>query len=451
MYPISMCFRFLLVALLLTIEAVSTCGCSCSRLGPSKCGTWDKEAAVFVGTVVDVENPATERRDDQTGESRYQFHVDEALSGINGQEVEVYSGRGGGDCSVHFQKGKQYLVFPSSNGAKLWAHTCSDTRPIEFAAAMLPQLRAMRDKSKVASLYGLVYEMRQPAADISGLGDYHFLSGIRVRITSRSKDVEAVTNEQGAFAFYDLPEGNYYYSVSLPPNRILFDGTLKDSAKLAALPAGACYEDDLAVVPTGVIRGQVQDSDGNRMPCAGVQLFLADRYEQGGPGLYEGQCCSDYFEFENVSAGDYILVYNRQNRVDPNAPFARSFFPGTADRKAAATIHLGDGQKILNQNIRLAPRRPTREITVKFAVAKGLLPIFNSVVAKTEDESQPTMEYVSNDTSKMFIFADEDYELTGAGMCRFGGPMVNSNSKEIQASDLKLKELTFTYPDNSCG
>jgi hypothetical protein len=277
MYPISMCFRFLLVALLLTIEGVSTYGCSCSRLGPSKCGTWDKEAVVFVGTVVGVENPATERRDDQTGESRYQFHVDEVLSGINGHEIEVYSGRGGGDCSVHFQKGKQYLVFPSNSGTKLWANTCSDTRPIEFAAAMLPQLRAMRDKSKVASLYGLVYEMRQPAADLSGLGDYHFLSGIRVRITSRNKEVEAVTNEEGAFVFYDLPEGNYYYSVSLPPNHILFDDTLKDSPKLAALPAGACYEDDLGVLPTGAIRGQVQDRDGNRIPCAGVQLFIADR------------------------------------------------------------------------------------------------------------------------------------------------------------------------------
>lgn len=450
MYPVTMRFRFLLVAVLLAVAGVSAHGCSCSRLGPSTCGTWDKEAVVFVGTVVDVENPANERRDDQTGESRYKFRVDEVLSGIHEREVEVYSGRGGGDCSFHFQKGRQYLVFPANNGTKLWAYRCSDTREIEFAAAMLPQLRAMRDTKKVASLYGLVYEMRQPPADPIGLSDYHFLPGIPVRITSRNKDVEAVTDAQGAFAFYDLPEGNYYYTVSLPPNRILFEDTLKDSPKLAVLPAGACYEDDLDVLPTGVIRGQVQDHDGNRLPCAGVQLFIADRYEQGGPGLYEGQCGSNYFGFKNASAGDYILVYNRQNQVDPKTPFVRSFFPGTPDRKAAATIHLGDGQKLLNQNILLAPRRPTREITVKFATGKGSLPFLNSVVAKSEDESQPSMQYVAKGIYKMFLFADEDYDLRGVGMCRYGEPMVNSNPKEVHASDPKPKELTFTYPDNPC-
>jgi len=52
--------------------------------------------------------------------------------------VDVFSGRGGGDCSYHFQKAEQYLVFPyKSDDGRLMATSGSETRPVELAHAKL--------------------------------------------------------------------------------------------------------------------------------------------------------------------------------------------------------------------------------------------------------------------------------------------------------------------------
>jgi len=133
-----------------------------------------KSEVIFVGTVMEVENPATEKREDQGGISRYAFRVDEVLSGVDKTEVEVYSGRGGGDCSYHFKIGQQYLIFPYRNQAQLWAGMCTETRPMAFATALLPQLRAMRDGRKVASVYGLLYSLQQPSQVTDTENNYVF-------------------------------------------------------------------------------------------------------------------------------------------------------------------------------------------------------------------------------------------------------------------------------------
>jgi hypothetical protein len=46
----------------------------------------------FVGCVIEIENPADERRvADQSGLSRYRFRVDENISGFDEKEVDAYS------------------------------------------------------------------------------------------------------------------------------------------------------------------------------------------------------------------------------------------------------------------------------------------------------------------------------------------------------------------------
>ncbi len=442
--------RFIALTFLLALSSGGTYGCSCSRLGPAKCGGMDNGQAIFVGTVLDIDNPATERRDDQTGVSRYRFRIDEAISGVAEKEIDVLSGRGGGDCSYHFRAGQQYLVFPTGEATKLWATSCSDTRAVAFAGALLPQLRAMRDARKVASLYGLVYEIHRPSSSAGPEGDYQFLSNVKVRVRAKGKQFVAVTNAKGAYAFYDLPAGSYQYSAALPPHRVLGDFAGDQHPKPLVMPAGACYEDDLDVLPTGEVRGQVLDPDGKRLPCATIELFNAGDSAGSGQGLFEIQCEQDHFEFENISAGDYILVYNKDNRVDPDSPFARSFYPGTPDKSRATIIHLKDGERLLGTNIHVAAARPVREISVKFIAGSGNLPILNSVEARSDDGSQPTNKYVSTRSLRMFIFADQDYVLRGYGFCKWGGPIVYADSQKLSASDSARREIKFTFAGDPC-
>ena len=130
-------------------------GCSCSQPGPSKCPNLKQGGPIFVGTVTDIENPPDKGRGaDQSGTSRYRFRVDENINGIAAKQVDVYSGRGGADCSAHFQLGHTYLVNPYDNKGTLTASICSETQPIESAQALLSELRARRDGKRYASLYG---------------------------------------------------------------------------------------------------------------------------------------------------------------------------------------------------------------------------------------------------------------------------------------------------------
>ena len=410
----------------------------------------DKDQAVFVGTVLDIENPATGKIDDQTGVSRYRFRIDEAISGIDKSEVDVYSGRGGGDCSYHFRAGQQYIVFPSINGTKLWAHTCSDTKEAAFASALLPQLRAMRDAKRVASLYGVVYEIQRPSDGGASGTDYRFLANVRVLVRSKGRQFDAITDATGAYAFYGLPAGTYSFSAVLPPHRVLGDYSMDEPPKPLVLPVGACYENDLDVLPTGTIRGQVLGPDGKRLACATVELLSANESDRRSQGLFEIQCNQDYFEFKNISAGDYILVYNRWNKVDPKIPFARSFFPGSPDQSHTTIIHLKDGEQLLRRNIHVAAVRPTREIRAKFVAERGNLPIMNSVEAKSDDGSQPGTEPFSTGALRMFLFGDQDYELRGHGLCNWGGPVVYSDSQRLLASDTARREIVFTYTGNPC-
>ena len=92
------------------------------------CGEFSPTSLVFVGTVESIENPPPDfdqaakssvdmRTVDQSGYARYHFRVDEKISGTQTTDIDVFSGRGGADCSYHFQKGEQYLVFPT-----MWRH-----------------------------------------------------------------------------------------------------------------------------------------------------------------------------------------------------------------------------------------------------------------------------------------------------------------------------------------
>ena len=98
--------------------------CSCAGPGPVPCGELSPSSAVFVGTVQTIENPPPDfdqvpessvdmRTVDQSGYAHYHFRVDEEISGTQTTDIDVFSGRGGADCIYHFQKGEQYLVFPT--------------------------------------------------------------------------------------------------------------------------------------------------------------------------------------------------------------------------------------------------------------------------------------------------------------------------------------------------
>ncbi len=165
--------RILLVILALaTFCTQRSLACVCGKLptDPGNCHDLKATGPSFVGTVIDIENPPDDRRGprDQSGLSRYRFRVDENISGFEEKEVDVYSGRGGGDCSYHFRMGQSYFVTPYKAGLKnlygaepgeLLAEICSETQPAASAGSLLAELRA---RKRGATVEGVLRTKQQP-------------------------------------------------------------------------------------------------------------------------------------------------------------------------------------------------------------------------------------------------------------------------------------------------
>src|ERR1700746_1526161 len=147
--------RLLSLALLAVFSSCAALACTCADVTPRSCNLLaNRSELVFVGRVASVENPPKEG-DDRGGTARYHFRVEEWLSPDVRGEVEVLSGRGGGDCSFWFKTGIPYLVFAyRGDDGQLWATICSNTQILVDAGPLLTQLRAMHNGQPVARVYG---------------------------------------------------------------------------------------------------------------------------------------------------------------------------------------------------------------------------------------------------------------------------------------------------------
>jgi hypothetical protein len=195
--------------------------CSCGVLSdiPGNCHEFKSIGPSFVGTVIEIENPPNDQDiRDQSGISRYHFRVDENISGFDVKEVDIYSGRGGGDCSYHFRKGESYFVTPFKAN-KGWASVsgveqgrwtagiCGETQPAARAGALMAELRARKPGSVVE---GVLRTMEPPYIAGEELPDVSIeLKGKYATFTTRS-------DKDGVYRFVGIPTGTYEIAVQLP-------------------------------------------------------------------------------------------------------------------------------------------------------------------------------------------------------------------------------------------
>jgi hypothetical protein len=154
--------------------------CTCSKAPAGACQGLQQDDVVFVGTVTDVENVASPAPDaasagdsqnagtaasaaDVTPVVRYHFKIDDKFAGPDTSEIDVFSGGDDGDCAYRFRKGDQYIVFTQQETeGRLFATICNGTRPASDGRALLPQLRAMRNHQRVASVFGVLRRSDPP-------------------------------------------------------------------------------------------------------------------------------------------------------------------------------------------------------------------------------------------------------------------------------------------------
>lgn len=439
------------------LSVASAHACTCVEAAPSPCAPLKATDIIFVGTVVHIDNPPpADDRVGASGESRYVFHIDENISGASGSQVDVYSGRGGADCSFHFQQGRQYLVAPYKGAdGRLVATICSITSRVEYAQPLIEQLRAMRDHKEVASVYGVLRSAQEPYKSVTDDEIGKPLADTIVELRSGDREFDAVTDSRGVYRFYGLPEGTYKFAAQLPPNLDLAQQILDGPLPPIKLPANACYQYDLTALPTGSIQGRVFGPDGKLLPFAPLELYRPEKYPfHGYPAdiwMESQERDTGYFKFNHVAPGDYIVVYNNEDRLSPDWPFHRTFYPGVPDLAHAGRIHLGAGEHLTGIDFHVAAGRPTRPITVRLVTHGGKLPDINYVETKGNDGSSPGDEELSPGVYRIQLFKDARYTIQGQGFCSATGQDMQTDPAVVDGANSGPSEITLVFSGPGCG
>lgn len=458
--------------------------CTCSQAPPGTCTGLQQGDVVFLGTVTAIDSTAPAdlsgsaaaaggqaQNSDPAGGgpnnntatpiTRYHFHIDERFAGPDTEEIDVLSGGDDGDCGYRFKQGEQYVVFTQQElGGQLFATTCNGTRPASGARALIPQLRAMRNGQRVASVFGVLRRSDPPfLAPVDDPDDP--LPNISLRLRSRYDRFSTSTGPDGIYTFYDVHAGEYSFTANLPVRMELTQKTLTGGLPPFKIPNDACYEYDVDALPTGHIRGSVVGPDGKPLKIASVELYRVGQYADTRPGLWAFQGFRGYFDFDHIGPGNYILVYNRINRKDPNSPYPRSFFPGKPDASGAAPITLGDGQGI-KLTLKVRDAYPTRSLKVHVKWEDGRLPGNLTVMAKAEDGTanpaadkiaEGVFEFPLLESIRYTVSAWEDLDpqhSAGRNACTVPA-RIDASPVAVDGSDRNTQEVTLVFGAVKCA
>jgi hypothetical protein len=457
--------RIWLRVALIVFAALTFCGeppraCSCARTGPTACPDFKTSGLSFVGTVIDIENPADERRGaDQSGFSRYRFRVDENINGFDVKEVDVYSGRGGGDCSYHFQLGIPYFVNPYASDGRFFATICSDTQPTAEAEPLLSELRARRDGKSFASVYGVLRRTQQPYL-WTARDDYDRpLPGITVELRGEGHSLSTQTDKNGVYRFYGVPSDTYHFVAALPPNLELAQTVLSDPLPPVTIPDHACFQEDIDALPTSRIHGRVIGPDGRPLKNADVALFRKDLYKESEMGWWEFQDEErGYFQFDHVTPGTYVIVFHNSDRPDPDIPYSRTFYPSSPDFESALPIPVREGQQVIDADIHVSSGPPTRPLTVRVKWPESPTPEDVFVFAKAASGDEPHPTKLAPGVYQLRLFRGMRYTISAQQDCGLhwdgntGTPIGSRETErvEVDGSDDRTTQITLTLEDVTC-
>lgn len=450
--------------------------CKCSQAAPGKCTGLPQDGAVFLGTVTGTEDtgflaPAASAASDDASSphaatriTHYHLRIDEHFAGPADAGIDIYSGGDDGDCGYRFATGTQYVVFAHvGNDGRLFATICSGTRPVEGAQALLPQLRAMRDGKRVASVFG-VLRRANPALLAPPNDPDEPLSSVSLKLQSSDDRFQTNTDADGVFTYYDVHGGQYLFTAALLRSRMeLEQRAFPRGSPFITIPDGACYEYDVDALPTGHLSGSVLGPDGKTIPVASLELYRVGAYSDSRPGLWGFQGATGVFDFDHVGPGDYILVFNRANRLDPDAPFPRTFYPGVSDLGHAKPIHLKDGEERLRLNLRVKNAYPTRLLRVRLKWV-GPRPAGNvTVMARAKQGENPIAEKLADDLYEFTLLESATYTVsawedldppkaaptTDAPSCVLPSRIATA-AIDVPGNDASTREVLLVLPDAGC-
>ncbi|MGJ5820843.1 carboxypeptidase regulatory-like domain-containing protein [Paludibaculum fermentans] len=340
--------RAILLFAILALPPAHLLACDCS--GPiTPCAAAGNVAAAFTGTVLSIAAPvsdslrATHALPTKPVPLRLvRLRVGSVLHGLPAgqKEVEIGTGRGGGDCGYIFQVGTEYVVYATWNrDGWLQTYLCSGTRPVSEAASDLAYFRAMEHAPNSGSLR--VHTWSKGAPPNANLTIALEQGG--------SRTATSAVDKRGIAQFPSLPAGTYRVHA-------VQDGDQPDDPIVEVRPR-ACNEAPFPRSPR--ITGRVVTNSG--APAANIEIQAL----AAGGGFDSSINTNEdgSFDLRLSQPGSYILGVKLTHSATVGVPYPRWFHPGGTDPASATRFTLSGLREVQNTRIVLPARLAERTIS----------------------------------------------------------------------------------------
>jgi len=359
---------------LLANPTANACTCAGSGL---PCEDFGTAAAVFAGTVISerVSEPPKklERTEIDWVPRAVKFSVEQAYSGVTGTEIEVFTGRGGGDCGYPFGIGQRYLVYAYRHQDKLSTSICTGTKLFKNATEDLAFLGTLSSARPGVTIHGGI-----------SLGDKKnepLSSDILITIEGESQRKEVRLDAQGRYRVSGLPAGKYKVTLHLPDSLT----TYQNEQEITLTDRG-CGAVGWYVVENGLVNGRVVNADGQ--PVAHILVGLVDPGSdpKENPIKLDRTDDDGNFKFTAVPSGRFLIAVNHSRFPEPNDPtnaYPPSFYPGVIDKEQAQAITIGVGEKLNDLVVRVPSKRPSSVVKVSVVWSDGS-PVAKAILSVTD-------------------------------------------------------------------
>jgi len=357
----------LLIGSLAVLGLVTPVANACSCIGPrTPCEAFGTAAAVFVGTAIRTgrAEPSKDKSEPYGEPVVVKFTVEQSYLGVEGTEVEVFTGFGGGDCGYEFKIGERYLVYAYRDRIRLITGICTRTKPFAQATEDLAFLGNLSSVSAGATIQGQVVRPVAPKNDPLPIS-----SDVLVVVESDKVREELRPDKSGKYRISGLPPGKFKVTLKLPKELTVYQA----EQEISVADRG-CGSVNYYITENGQVSGRVFDSEGQPIPKIWLSLIDPES-DPKTDGINSARTDEEgRFSFSPVRDGRYLIAVNNHRYPDPNDPgiaYPPAFYPGVTDKPQAEVITVGVGEKLTDLNIRMPPRRPAGVINGLIVKADG--------------------------------------------------------------------------------
>jgi hypothetical protein len=341
-----------LVVMLYASSRAFACQCAGTR---SSCQEYWEATAVFSGTVIESRQVTVSEGTYSHEMRAVRLSIDQPFRGVEGAEVEVLTGFGGGDCGFGFRQTGQYLVYAyrSEQDQKLHTSICTRTRLLSDAKADLAYIRGLAKARPGGTISG---EVAKYLRDANGTLANQPMSGVKVTFAGPD-NYEAMTDTKGRFRVAGVAAGEYTVKPLVPPAL----GVRGPDHNVTVADKG-CAEIDLWLESNAQLSGRVLNPQG--LPVAKAEIFMieADKERYRG-GHWDAAYADDdgKYSFKFIPPGRYVLHIRFDGLTSQTRPFPAMYYPGVTDRSQAKVFTFREGE-VENYDIQVPPLPPESEI-----------------------------------------------------------------------------------------